>query len=35
VVRPETILSREAALSNAPQPQGGYFRVPRILGEDG
>lgn len=24
-------LSREDALSNAPQREGGYFRVPRIL----
>lgn len=34
-LRPETMLSREAALSNAPQVQGAYFRVPRILAEEG
>ncbi|MEO7040162.1 MAG: Asp-tRNA(Asn)/Glu-tRNA(Gln) amidotransferase subunit GatC [Candidatus Elarobacter sp.] len=33
-VRPQTILSREAALSNAPQAQNGYFRVPRIIAEE-
>ena len=33
-VRPETILQREAALSNAPQAQNGYFRVPRIIAEE-
>ena len=26
-------LSREAALAGAPQAQGPYFRVPRIIGE--
>jgi aspartyl-tRNA(Asn)/glutamyl-tRNA(Gln) amidotransferase subunit C len=31
VLRPETMLSREEALANAPQAQGGFFRVPRIL----
>jgi aspartyl-tRNA(Asn)/glutamyl-tRNA(Gln) amidotransferase subunit C len=34
-IRPETILSREAALANAPQVQGPYFRVPRIIAEEG
>jgi len=34
-VKPEIMLSREAALRNAPQAQGGFFRVPRILSEDG
>lgn len=34
-IRPETILSREAALTNAPDSQAGFFRVPRILAEDG
>ena len=34
-VRPETMLSREAALSNAPQAQGPYFRVPRIIAGEG
>lgn len=33
-VRPATILSHEAALSNAPQAQNGYFRVPRIIAEE-
>jgi aspartyl-tRNA(Asn)/glutamyl-tRNA(Gln) amidotransferase subunit C len=33
-LRPETLLSHDAALANAPQTQGGYFRVPRILAED-
>lgn len=35
VLRPETMLSREAALSNAPQAQAGFFRVPRIIAEEG
>ena len=35
VLRPETALSREAALLNAPQAQAGYFRVPRIIAEEG
>jgi aspartyl-tRNA(Asn)/glutamyl-tRNA(Gln) amidotransferase subunit C len=35
VLRPETMLTREAALSNAPQAQGGFFRVPRIIAEEG
>jgi aspartyl-tRNA(Asn)/glutamyl-tRNA(Gln) amidotransferase subunit C len=34
-IRPETRLTREQALANAPQAQAGYFRVPRILAEDG
>jgi aspartyl-tRNA(Asn)/glutamyl-tRNA(Gln) amidotransferase subunit C len=34
-LRPETMLTREQALSNAPQAQGGFFRVPRILAEEG
>ena len=32
-VRTETVLPREAALANAPDPQHGYFRVPKILAE--
>jgi aspartyl-tRNA(Asn)/glutamyl-tRNA(Gln) amidotransferase subunit C len=35
VLRPETMLSRQAALANAPQTQGPYFRVPRIIAEEG
>ncbi|HEX3467624.1 MAG TPA: Asp-tRNA(Asn)/Glu-tRNA(Gln) amidotransferase subunit GatC [Candidatus Elarobacter sp.] len=35
VVRPEIMLSHEAALQNAPQTQAGFFRVPRILAEEG
>jgi aspartyl-tRNA(Asn)/glutamyl-tRNA(Gln) amidotransferase subunit C len=35
VVRPEIMLTREAALANAPQAQGAYFRVPRIIAEEG
>lgn len=31
VVRPS--LDREAALSNAPLKEDGYFKVPRVLGE--
>jgi aspartyl-tRNA(Asn)/glutamyl-tRNA(Gln) amidotransferase subunit C len=34
-IRPETILPRDAALQNAPQAQGPYFRVPRIIAEEG
>jgi len=34
-LRPETMLTREAALANAPQAQLGFFRVPRIIGEEG
>ncbi len=34
-LRPETVLSRDAALGNAPQAQLGFFRVPRILAEEG
>ena len=35
VLRPETALSREQALMNAPDQQYGFFRVPRILAEEG
>jgi aspartyl-tRNA(Asn)/glutamyl-tRNA(Gln) amidotransferase subunit C len=35
VLRPETMLTRDQALANAPQAQLGYFRVPRIIGEEG
>lgn len=28
---PEPSLSREEALANAPDPQDGYFRVPKIM----
>ena len=34
-LRPATMLTREAALQNAPQGQAGYFRVPRIIAEEG
>jgi len=34
-LRTETILSHDAALQNAPQRQGPYFRVPRIIAEEG
>jgi aspartyl-tRNA(Asn)/glutamyl-tRNA(Gln) amidotransferase subunit C len=34
-LRPATMLTREAALANAPQVQGPYFRVPRIIAEEG
>lgn len=34
-VRPETILSREAALANAPRAVGGFISVPRIIAEEG
>jgi len=34
-VRPATMLSQEAALANAPQRQGPFFRVPRIIAEEG
>jgi aspartyl-tRNA(Asn)/glutamyl-tRNA(Gln) amidotransferase subunit C len=34
-LRPETMLSREQALANAPQAERGFFRVPRILAEEG
>ncbi len=33
-VRPATMLTRDAALANAPQAQGAYFRVPRIIAEE-
>jgi Asp-tRNA(Asn)/Glu-tRNA(Gln) amidotransferase C subunit len=29
------MLSHEAALQNAPQRQGPFFRVPRIIAEEG
>jgi aspartyl-tRNA(Asn)/glutamyl-tRNA(Gln) amidotransferase subunit C len=34
-IRPETRLSREEALLNAPDQVAGYVRVPRIIGEEG
>lgn len=34
-LRPETMLSREAALANAPRAVGGFISVPRIIGEEG
>jgi aspartyl-tRNA(Asn)/glutamyl-tRNA(Gln) amidotransferase subunit C len=34
-IRPDTMLSHEAALQNAPQRQGAFFRVPRIIAEEG
>jgi aspartyl-tRNA(Asn)/glutamyl-tRNA(Gln) amidotransferase subunit C len=34
-LRPETMLTREAALQNAPDTVAGYVRVPRIIGEEG
>lgn len=34
-LRPETMLSREQALMNAPDQQYGFIRVPRILAEEG
>ncbi len=34
-LRPETMLTRENALSNAPRAEHGFFRVPRILAEEG
>jgi len=34
-IRPEMILPREVALANAPDPAGPYFRVPRIIAEEG
>jgi aspartyl-tRNA(Asn)/glutamyl-tRNA(Gln) amidotransferase subunit C len=34
-LRPQTILSREAAMQNAPDAQAGFFRVPRIIAEEG
>lgn len=33
-VGPETMLSREEALRNAPDAQFGFVRVPRIIGEE-
>ena len=35
VLRPEIMLSREDALRNAPDAQHGFFRVPRIIAEEG
>ena len=34
-VRTETIMTHDAALQNAPQRQGPFFRVPRIIAEEG
>jgi aspartyl-tRNA(Asn)/glutamyl-tRNA(Gln) amidotransferase subunit C len=34
-IRPEIILPRDAALANAPDAQGPFFRVPRIIAEEG
>jgi aspartyl-tRNA(Asn)/glutamyl-tRNA(Gln) amidotransferase subunit C len=34
VLRPETALTQQQALANAPQAQLGFFRVPRIIGEE-
>ena len=34
-LRPETMLSREQALANAPATLDGFVRVPRILAEEG
>jgi aspartyl-tRNA(Asn)/glutamyl-tRNA(Gln) amidotransferase subunit C len=33
-IRPETMLSREDALRNAPRAQLGFFAVPRIIAEE-
>ena len=33
-IRPQTILARDAALQNAPDAQGPFFRVPRIIAEE-
>ena len=33
-IRREIILPRELALQNAPDPSGGYFRVPRVIAEE-
>ena len=33
-IRPEIILPRAVALQNAPQVEGPYFRVPRIIAEE-
>ena len=35
VIRWDIILPRKAALANAPDAQAGYFRVPRIIAEEG
>jgi aspartyl-tRNA(Asn)/glutamyl-tRNA(Gln) amidotransferase subunit C len=34
-VRPETMLPRDVALANAPDAYLGFFRVPRIIAEEG
>jgi aspartyl-tRNA(Asn)/glutamyl-tRNA(Gln) amidotransferase subunit C len=34
-IRPSTMLSQDDALANAPQRQGPFFRVPRIIAEEG
>jgi aspartyl-tRNA(Asn)/glutamyl-tRNA(Gln) amidotransferase subunit C len=33
-IRPETMLSREDALRNAPKTEHGFFAVPRIIAEE-
>ena len=36
VLRPDSIqtsLSREEGLSNAPEQEGGFFKVPKVLGD--
>jgi aspartyl-tRNA(Asn)/glutamyl-tRNA(Gln) amidotransferase subunit C len=35
VIRPETMLTREDVLRNAPDASHGFFRVPRIIAEEG
>jgi aspartyl-tRNA(Asn)/glutamyl-tRNA(Gln) amidotransferase subunit C len=35
VIHPEMILSQAAALQNAPDQVAGYFRVPRIIADEG
>lgn len=38
VTRPDAVrpgLARDAVLAGAPQPQLGYFRVPKIIAEEG
>jgi aspartyl-tRNA(Asn)/glutamyl-tRNA(Gln) amidotransferase subunit C len=34
-IRPELVLPQAAALANAPLREGPFFRVPRILAEEG
>ena len=34
-LRPELMLPQAVALQNAPQRQGPFFRVPRIIAEEG